>query len=254
MIRWLALALAAAIVSDAHADAVTQTTEGWCNPAVAGTQGNVTITCQGVDPRALQRLNELLDKKDLELADKIREANDWAQKYQDLLAAAADDPELQNLIKEGKLEKAGSILDQRINQQEAVTDRLAGNYFQRAQIFSLQLQPLKALPLYEKAYRYRPDNAAYALTYAAALQNQNEYAGSEWIYRRLYLHLRRLAKSSPVAYLPDLAGTLNDLGVLYSKTQRSAEAEQAYVEARDTFRKLAEANPGPSTCPTWPEP
>jgi len=42
----------------------TQTTIGWCSPAV-GKADNVTIICQGVDPKALTRLNELLDKKDL---------------------------------------------------------------------------------------------------------------------------------------------------------------------------------------------
>jgi hypothetical protein len=243
MIRWLAVAVAAAIVSVAHADTVTQTTQGWCSPAVADTKGNVTINCQGVDPRALQRLNELLDKKDLELADKIKEANDWAQKYHDLLAAAADDPELQKLIKGGELEKAGTILDQQIEQQEAVTDRLAGNHFQRAQVFSLQFLPVEALPHFEKAYRYRPENTEYALAYAVALQTQNDHAASEQVYRQLLPRLRSLAAANPAAYLPDLAGPLNNLGILYSATQRLADAEQAFVEARDTYQKLAAANP-----------
>jgi hypothetical protein len=243
MIRWLALGFAVVIVSVAYADTVTQTTQGWCSPAVANTQGNVTIICQNVDPRAQQRLNELLDKKDLELSEKIKEANEWAQKYHDLLAAAIDDPELQKLIKEGELEKAGTILDQRIEQQEDVTDRLAGNHFQRAQAFSLQFLPVEALPHFEKAYRYRSENAEYAFAYAVALQKHNDHAASEQVYRQLLPRLRSLAETNPAAHLPDLATTLNNLGDLYSATQRLADAEQVYVEARDTYRKLAETNP-----------
>ena len=49
-------------VSAAEAASITQTTEGWCSPAVGQTGGNVTSICQGVDPKALQRLNELLNR------------------------------------------------------------------------------------------------------------------------------------------------------------------------------------------------
>ena len=39
------------------------------------------------------------------------------------------------------------------------------------------------------------------------------------------------------------AMTLNNLGNLYRATQRFADAEKAYLEARDLFRKLAQKNP-----------
>jgi hypothetical protein len=70
--------------SAAHAASITQQTQGWCSPAVGQTGGNVTITCQGVDPHAMQRLNERLSKKDLDLQEKTREANEWARKYREL--------------------------------------------------------------------------------------------------------------------------------------------------------------------------
>jgi hypothetical protein len=79
----------------------------------------------------LERLNELLDKKGLELEAKIADANEWARRYQELLTTAGDDPQLQDLIREGELEQAGVILDQRIEEQEAVIERLAENHFQR---------------------------------------------------------------------------------------------------------------------------
>src|SRR5271155_4210737 len=62
----------------------TQTTGSgsWCSPAQNGI-GN-TVICNGVDPRALDRLNELLDGKDLDLKQKTDEANEWARRYTDL--------------------------------------------------------------------------------------------------------------------------------------------------------------------------
>jgi tetratricopeptide (TPR) repeat protein len=54
---------------------------------------------------------------------------------------------------------------------------------------------------------------------------------------------RQLAKDNPVAYLPDVAGTLNNLGLLYRATQRLSDSEQALQEALTTYRQLAKDNP-----------
>ena len=42
---------------------------------------------------------------------------------------------------------------------------------------------------------------------------------------------------------PNLAAVLNNLGALYSATQRFADAEKAYLEARDLRRKLTQKTP-----------
>ena len=55
-----------------------------CGPAQNG-NGNVII-CNCVDPRAVDRLNELLDRKDFDLKQKSAEANEWAQKHNELNA------------------------------------------------------------------------------------------------------------------------------------------------------------------------
>src|SRR5689334_22978587 len=60
---------------------VEQTTQGLCSPAVTGTEGNITIVCSGIDSRALARLNDLLDKRNLEVNDKVREAEEWASRH-----------------------------------------------------------------------------------------------------------------------------------------------------------------------------
>ena len=65
---------------------IAQTTGSgsWCSPAQNG-KGN-TVVCNGVDPRALDRLNELLDRKGLDLKQKTDQANDWVRRYTDLNA------------------------------------------------------------------------------------------------------------------------------------------------------------------------
>src|SRR5207248_2876950 len=94
-----------------------------------------------------------------------------------------------------------------------------------------------------KAYRYRPDNAEYAFQYARTLQQQRSYTTAHTVYQEALTTYRQLAQANPQAYLPDVAMTLNNLGVLYRATQRLSESEQAYQEALTTYRQLAQANP-----------
>ena len=231
-------------------ETITQTTTGWCSPAVGLTGGNVTINCQGVDPKALVRLNELLDKKDLELQAKIRDAEEWTQKYRDLHQRLTEEgrddalaQQAKKLLEEGKLEEAGAIIDRLLMSGERLVEQVAADHFKRAEVYALQFQPPKALPHYEKAYRYRPDNNEYALQYAYVLQQQNSYAQAQPVYQSVLRTYRQLAETNPAAYLPAVARTLNNLGILYRDTQRLQESEQVYLEALRTYRQLAETNP-----------
>ena len=72
---------------------VAQTTGSgsWCSPAQNG-NGN-TVICNGVDPRAMNRLNELLDRKDLDL-ELCRKIGDGVNQAADLISAAASIPSL----------------------------------------------------------------------------------------------------------------------------------------------------------------
>src|SRR5208282_4000809 len=127
---------------------ITQTTGSgsWCSPAQNG-NGN-TVICNGVDPRAMDRLNELLDRKDLDLKQKTAEANDWAPRYNDLnaqldetkkqLTAEGEDATLvqtaQDLLHEGKLDDARAIFDHLLQSDEANVDRAAQDHFGRASV------------------------------------------------------------------------------------------------------------------------
>ena len=110
---------------------IVQKSSGWCSPNIANVRGNVTVTCIGVDPRALRKLNAELQQKGLKLADKIREADQWTEKYKELesrLSAAGDDVVLSKQAEEylhkGDLDKAGAILDRILGQEETEVDRL----------------------------------------------------------------------------------------------------------------------------------
>src|ERR1035438_3584662 len=118
---------------------VIQQSSGWCSPNIANVVGNVTLNCIGVDPRALKRLNAELSRKNLQLADKVREANEWTTRYKELeaqLRAADDDSGLsrqaEQYLHQGKLDKAGAILDQILGSEEKQIDRTAANHYNRA--------------------------------------------------------------------------------------------------------------------------
>jgi tetratricopeptide (TPR) repeat protein len=229
---------------------VSQSTGGWCSPAIANVVGNVTVNCIGVDPRALRRLNEQLTSKNIELGDKIREANEWADRYHELerrLANAGDDTELSHHAEEylhaGELEKAGEILDQILAKEEKEEDLIAANHYNRALVFELQFRPLDALPHLAKAYQYRPEELNYGQAYGRLLLEQNDYANAESVLRAVLDRGHQLVKSDPAAYQPDLVSTLNNLATLYTRTQRLKEAEAAYNEALDVCRQLSKSNP-----------
>ena len=210
----------------------------------------MTIVCHGVNPKALERLNELLDKKDLELHAKVQEAEEWAQKYRDLHQRLTEEgrddalaQQAKKLLEDGKLEEAGAVIDRLLASGERIVEQVAADHFKRAQVYALQFQPHKALPHYEKAYRYRPDNVEYTFQYAHTLQQQNSYAQAQPVYQSVLTTYRQLAQQNPSAYLPDVAMTLNNLGILYRDTQRLSDSEQAYQEALTTYRQLAQQNP-----------
>ena len=55
---------------------------------------------------------------------------------------------------------------------------------------------------------------------------------------------RELAEKEPDTYLPEVAQTLNDLGIVDSVQNRAEEARKAFAEALKIYRELAQKNPG----------
>src|SRR5260370_22108717 len=114
---------------------IVQKSSGWCSPNIANVAGNVTVNCIGVDPRALKRLNAQLDRKNLQLADKIREADEWTSKYKELEAQLdrgghhiALSNQAQEYLHQGELDKAGAILDNILPEEDKQTERAAADH------------------------------------------------------------------------------------------------------------------------------
>jgi hypothetical protein len=131
---YLALWLVVLGGSGAHAANINQQTAGWCSPTVGQAGGNVIINCQGVDPQANQLLNERLNRTNLALEEKIREANELARKYHELLQQvnAIQDNKLttqvKGLLRELKLEQADAVLKKSaisMNQYTAIQDGMS---------------------------------------------------------------------------------------------------------------------------------
>jgi hypothetical protein len=234
---------------------IVQRSSGWCSPNIANVTGKVTVNCIGVDPRALRRLNAELERKSLETADKIREANEWTEKYKELesrLAAAGEDSVLsrraEDYLHQGELEKAGAILDQILTAEETQIDRTAANHYNRALVFLLQFRRPDALPHLAKAYDYRPGEWRYGLLYAAVLAQQNDLTRAEPVLLATLDLERQVGKSDAATYYRGYVGSLLLLGSLYSSTQRLTDAEatylkvvQIYTESKDT--SVAELSP-----------
>ena len=262
-----------------------QQTTGNCSPVMDNTLigGSVTINCTGIAPKALAKLNELLENLDslpdsnktiknfhrlfdlqerdlatkntelrqtqLTLDDKVRLAEEWRQKYLDLETRllGEDSDELGKKAAEalqgGDLDLAGELLDQLIAKRELVVDKLAANHFNRAEVFQLQYKSVQALSHLKKAYNYRPENREYAFDYGLLLSKQQQFKQAILIYEALLSQSRKLAQANPKAYEHHVVVSLSNLAFLYYRTSRYEEAETYYLETLQITKKLAQAHP-----------
>jgi tetratricopeptide repeat protein len=247
----------------------SQTSTGKCNPNIVSSgsgQVKVEITdaCNddpqalrsltekvqklvGKYPKIIDRLQELLNKDDVELAQKAQEVDDWIKRFNELSAQLGQSPADGELSKReadalhnGDLALAERLQKELIAREEDLT---AQNQFNLGQLLELRFEPTEALAQYKKAYDYRSEDVRYGQAYGDLLGRQNRYAEAIRIYEHVLKIRRELASANPHAYQPDLARTQNDLGLLYTEMQRFKDAEKTTREALQTFRDLAKANP-----------
>ena len=147
-----------------------------------------------------------------------------------------------------------ALLAKRQRQQEelattnAQLDNKANEWLLKAQLttidYSLGEQRIATTSsYYEKALKSgRTPERLFA--YAKFLQDNNQFRVSETLYIEALSILRQLANDNPTVYLPGVATTLNNLGVLVAvDSQRRNEAEALYTEALTSYRQLAKSNP-----------
>ena len=224
-----------------------------------GNSGQVTINCPGIDEKALQYLRQQLQSQNdasrtirnlNDLNDSLRQqADDWAGRYRDLSARLAsdgseEDRQARALIQQGEFAKAEAILEALAVKQEAQVARAAATQYSLGDLAMLRFDAPRALLYYTKAFRYQPDNPLYAYGYARGAYHERRYAEAEEGWTNALRHYRDLATRDGGAYRPYVAGTLNNLAVLYRATGRLAEAEKAYDEALTIRRDLATRDPG----------
>ena len=224
-----------------------QQTSGWCSPAVANVAGNVTIVCNGVSPKALERLNRELSRRTLSLQQKLEEAEEFAQKFRELeqrLKEEGDQSKLSlqaaELIAAGELEEADQMLEQIEGREERHVNNLARVAYSRGQVAELRFREPEALPHYEKAYRNRPDNVDYGFRYAYILQKQKIFETAEQVHEVVIRTLRKLQLNDHLDYQSQLARSLNAQAILYGDTGRLLEAERLLLEVIKLRTQLAQ--------------
>ena len=211
--------------------------------------GDVHQQASPLDTKAHQRILELMDRKDFDIAERDRRIEELSEKYRELQTRLESGPEkteqshkIAELIRQGEFEKGGALLDEALEGAESDVKQAAEYHYQRGRLWELQFEPLSSLPHFESAYRYRPTSPEYAHAFAQLLQKQRRYAESDRVYSQNLWLLREGAKDNLAAYLPDVAMTLNNLALLYRATQRMELAEKAYDEALGTYRGLTKDN------------
>ena len=100
----------------------------------------------------------------------------------------------------------------------------------------------EARSFYERLIELFP-TIEHHFEYAYLLQNLNDFEKARRHYEEVLQALRELAQQNPEAYLPDVAASLNNLGILLCDTNDLKQAQDYYEEALQIHRELAQQNP-----------
>ena len=164
---------------------------------------------------------------------------------------AADAAQARKEIEQGKLlvDSGRSLIEAGLQK----TRSLAEEYVLRAKALTTDYAEPRRFELachaYEQGIELTRANlseeelAKSLFEYGHFLQTNKRYDLAEVRYRENLDICQRLAAISPYAYEPDLAGTQNNLGVLYNNTQRYKESEKMYLSALKICQRLTAANP-----------
>lgn len=101
----------------------------------------------------------------------------------------------------------------------------------------------KALFYIETRAELDSTNPSWQFDAGYCFQEFNDHVKAKKYYSRALDIYRGLSKDNPQAYEPDLASTLNNLAVLYKNTQHLAESESLYLEALESYKRLAKEKP-----------
>jgi tetratricopeptide (TPR) repeat protein len=266
---------ACAAAGSPQISSIEQHSEGACSPPIINNHGQVSISCSGVAPEALRYLESNLTVQFNHLSEQLthledsartirnlndlndslrKQANDWAQRYRELsarLAESRDDSEqakqARELIQQGEFAKAEAILQALATKEENDVARAAATQYDLGDLAMLRFDPPGALPHYEKAFRYKPDDLTYTITYAVVATGERHYVDAEKAINQALDAMKLSGNRGSTDHRSAIAYTLLMLGEVYINMSRPAAAEKVTSQAMEICRELASSDPASDT-------
>jgi Tetratricopeptide repeat len=140
--------------------------------------------------------------------------------------------------------------DEELAQQTATVrqqrSQLADEYVIKARLWATfydQPNRFEQTCEYFEAALRAAETAETQFEYAKFLQEHNCFNQAKPLYESALQHYRTLAEENPRSFLPDVAGTLNNLAILQAGQNDYGNAQRNYEEALQIRRTLVEENP-----------
>ncbi len=234
----------------------------------------LSLKTSNPESSSIPLLEKQLSEKKKELLNFEKALMEMAQTITRITTADPDDKRValaQKEFEEGNYHNALDILNREeiladaaqcekdFETAKALADKAKEKYRAKIETIVLRIQYLSVAKvknwvseckeLYEKAVFHArkcytiPELADLLFKQAYFLQDNNQFADSICVYEEVFEKYRKLAASTPEAYLPFVAYTLGNLGLLHIGTGKYAEAEKEFSEILTIFRKLAETSP-----------
>ena len=110
----------------------TQTTTGPNSPVINDVGGDVIINYHGADPARVAFLKELLDEKEIELAERQKTIDQWTERHRDLEQQLAQRPKDDTLAREAKV----ALDEGKFEEAEALLRRSLESHLKNLETFS----------------------------------------------------------------------------------------------------------------------
>ena len=231
-------------------------TTGSTSPAINVANGDVkvhygTINYYGADPATVAFLKELLDEKDIKLAERQKTIDQWIERHRDLEQQLAQRPKDDTLAREakvaldaGKFEEAEALLRRSLEShpKNLVTFpvKAGQDAYSLGHIAELQLDYRKAQRYFEQAAVLVPENSTY-LNRAGLINNTlGAYDSAIRYYEQaLASDLKTYGEDHP-----NVARDRNNLGVAYHALGEFDRAIRYFEQAlASDLKTYGEAHP-----------
>ena len=177
-----------------------------------------------------QRAIELFNQGQLEEAIKLFEQGNYLEKLDDALKIKTQAEELRQKADSAEVLADKDIEEYKKSIQAQVSAYKMSNEWDKA------AELLKGLADKLQTQDVIGDYARFSLT-------QNLFAEAETYYNIYIKKQLLLSKINPQKYEPALGDSYNNLGILYSDTQRFTDSEQMFNSRLEIYKRLAVTNP-----------